>query len=184
MTYSMSHPNIAITGYHVMRTQNTWWCPRLGLHIPSRRVAHLSDHQAFTESLISTCAYLYWLRHVPPGFHVTAYSLYPLLLDVSVFGVTSFPGHRDRPGLLFFLGQTSHKGNEASLPGSTGCSCAHTASGTRCLPSLTCSFVYIVFLRSSHAKRKEPRDPNSPSLPCNAKLPSICQVYIKSCLLA
>lgn len=148
MTHPMSHPNIAITGYHAMRTQKTWWCPKAGPHIPSRRVAHLSGHQALTESPISTCAYLYWLRHVPPWLSCHCLFSLSLLLDVSVFGISSFPGHRDRPGLLSFLGQTSHKGGGANLPGSTGCSCVHTASGTRCLPSLTCSFVYIVFLRS------------------------------------
>ena len=129
------------------------------------------DQSPLTEFLLSTHTFLSWLRHIPLWLLWPFCSLCPLLFDMSVFGIPSFPGHRDRPGLLSFLGQTSHKGSGASFPGSTGCSYVHTASGTRCLPSRTCVLVCTVFLRWWHAKWKEPRDPNSSSPPLKCKTP-------------
>lgn len=143
-----------------------------GPHTPNRRVVRLSSHQILREFLLSPAWGWYF-----PSTYVTVCSLCPLLLDISVFGMPSFPGHRDRPDLLFFLGQTSHERNRASSLGSTGCSCIYTVSGIRGLPSLTCLFVYIVFLKSWYAKKKVPRDPNSssPALECKTpfRLPGI-----------
>lgn len=69
------------------------------------------------------------------------------------------------------LGQASHRQSGASFPGSTGCSCMHMASGTRGLPSLTCFFVYILFLKAWHAMNNEHRDPKSPPSTIKCKTP-------------
>lgn len=72
----------------------------------------LYGHQTLTESLLSTCVFLSWLRHVPPWLLCHYFFSLPL----PVFSIPSFPGQRDRPGLLSFLEQTSHKGSGASFP--------------------------------------------------------------------
>lgn len=117
-----------------------------------------------------------------PDFYVTICSLCPLSLDMSTFGMLFLQGRRDRPGLLSFLGQASHRGNGANFPGNTGCSCMHTASGTRGLPSLTCFFMYILFLKAWHAMKNEHRDPNAPpfSIKCKTPfyLPGICRAVL------
>lgn len=106
-----------------------------------------------------------------PDFSVTVCSLCPLSPDMSAFGMPFLPGHRDRPGLLCFLGQAAHRGRAASFPGSAACSCMHMASGTRGLPSLTGFFAYMFFLKAWRALNNEHRDPNSPPFPIKCKTP-------------
>ena len=140
----MTHPN---SNYRLPRYENTedLVAPKgrsthTLMHTPNRKVIHLSSHQTFLEFLLSTCVSLSWFRH-EPSWLLCHCSLCLLLPELFWHALLSKP--QNRPGLLFFLGQTSHRGSRASFPGSTGCSCVHTASGARGLPSLTCFFAYI-----------------------------------------
>lgn len=115
-----------------------------------------------------------------PGFCAIACSLCLLLLELC--GDALLSKSQSRPGLLFLLGHTSHRGSRASFPGRTGCSCVHTASGARGLPSRTCFFffVHILLLKAWHAWQRS-RDLSSPSPLVNCKLPSTCPVHEELC---
>lgn len=118
-----------------------------------------------------------------PDFHVTVCLLCPLSLDTSAFGMPLLPGHRDRPGLLCFLGQASHRGSGASFPAKAGCSCMHTASGTRITNPNSLPCVYVL---SEGMVRHEQRAQGSQLSPFPHKMQNflLSARYTQSCVLA
>lgn len=116
-----------------------------------------------------------------PGFYAIACSPCLLLLELCGYALLSKP--QSRPGLLSLLGHTSHRGSRASFPGSTGCSCVHTASGVRGLPSHTCFFffVHILLLKAWHAWQRSPEISTLPLPSWTGKLPSTCPVQEELC---
>lgn len=169
----MTHSNQAIIGCHAIRTWRAWWHPRAGQHThrctPLTGTYPLCGNDTLIHSVNISSSPAQSTCISPgsglsfPGVCVMACSLCLLLLELCGYALLS--KLQSRPGLLSFLGHTSHRGSRASFPGSTGCSCVHTASGARGLTSRTCFlFVYVLLLlkvwhswqRSSEISSHEP----------------------------
>lgn len=100
----------AITGYHVTRTQKTWWLPRAGPHTPNRRVTHACSHQTLREFLLSISVSLLVEACAPPALMSLFVLSVPCCLSCLLLACPPFQVARTDQVCYPFLGEHSMKG--------------------------------------------------------------------------